>query len=767
MSTPRSLLWLASGLGLVPLAWGASGSGFALIEQHCLACHGEARMGELDLRTREAALAGGKRGPALIPGDPEGSPLYQAVSHKGDLSMPPGRNPLAEGDVAALGEWIRSGAAWPQAGEADSDTRWWSFQKPARPEVPNKGTSNPIDAFVLARLEARGVEPLGPADRRTLIRRLSFDLHGLPPSPEDVKAFVEDTDVEAYGELVDRMIASPRYGERWGRHWLDVVRYADTGGFETDVYFANAWRYRDYVIESLNADKPYDQFVREQVAADEIWPGDLDLEGSYLLPESKKDYLHRLLGTGLYTLGAFPVEITFYGDQYRAEWQAEAVDLTGAAFLGLTVGCARCHDHKFDPIPQRDYYRMSALFSGSEEREIPIVSRMEIYEFTRHQAKWTIAEQIADEIRRLGKPTTPTERDRRETLLRQLGEAYLKAPQPYETATVLAHTERVRGTHLLERGEWSKKGESLTPGYLTALHDGPRIEEPDTEYFVPRRRKALADWLTSRENPLLARVMMNRLWLGHFGRGLVETPNDFGRQGAPPSHPKLLDWLAVEFQTSGWSLKHMHRLIVNSEAYRRSSAASPEAAQVDPENVLLWRMNRRRLEAEAVRDAALAVTGALNLEVGGPPVVTPLSEEERDGMRDYSQWPTTSDETQHTRRSVYLFVKRSFRLPMFQTFDQPDATLSCARREISTVAPQALALMNGAFFQRQAEAFAGRLRRDAGASPGDQIERAWQLALNRLPDAEEKRRALDFLRSESLERLCLLVLNLSEMLYVD
>ena len=762
----RSALLLALAASVVPAARAASApAGFQLIEQHCLACHGEAKMGGLDLRTRDTALAGGKRGPALTPGDARSSRLYQAATQKGDLAMPPSRGPLPEEELAVLRGWIDSGAAWPETTEAKSPS-WWSFKKPARPPVPSN-TANPIDAFILAKLEDTGIRPLEAADRRALIRRVTFDLHGLPPTPEEVDAFIQDPDPRAYEKLVDRLLESPRYGERWGRHWLDVVRYADTGGFETDVYFANAWRYRDYVIESLNRDKPYDQFVREQVAADEIWPGDFDLEGSYLLPDSKKEYLHKLVGTGLYTLGAFPVEITFYGDQYRAEWQAESVDLTGAAFLGLTVACARCHDHKFDPIPQRDYYRMSALFAGSEEREIPIVSRMGLYEFTRHQTQWTIAEQIEDEIRRLGKAETPAERDRRETLLRQLGEAYMKAPEPYEKASVLAHTERVRPTHLLERGEWQKKGEQVEPGYLTALHSGAAIDEPDTEFFIPRRRKALAEWLTSENNPLLARVMVNRLWLGHFGRGLVETPNDFGRQGSPPSHPELLDWLAVEFRESGWSLKRMHRLMVSSDAYRRSSAADDANAAKDPENVLLWRMNRRRLEAEAVRDGALAVSGALNLQGGGPAVVPPLSEEERDGMRDVTQWPVTSDETQHTRRSVYLFVKRSFRLPIFQTFDAPDAALSCARRETSTVAPQALALMNGAFFQSQAEAFAARLRTDAGDEPAAQVERAWRLALSRAPDAEEKRRALEFLSTEPLERLCLLVLNLSEMLYVD
>jgi hypothetical protein len=763
----RSAALLALAVSLVPAAWAASApDGFKLIEEHCLACHGEAKMGGLDLRTRAAALAGGRRGPAVSPGDAAASRIYQAATHKGDLAMPPSQGPLPEDELAVLRDWIDAGAPWPQAAAAKRST-WWSFQKPERPPVPDLKVRNLIDAFLLAKLQAKGIEPLEAADRRTLIRRLTFDLHGLPPTPEEVDAFVRDPDPRAYEKLVDRLLDSPRYGERWGRRWLDVVRYADTGGFETDVYFANAWRYRDYVIESLNQDKPYDQFVREQVAADEIWPGDFDLEGSYLLPESKKEYLHKLLGTGLYTLGAFPVEITFHGDQYRAEWQAEAVDVTGAAFLGLTVGCARCHDHKFDPIPQRDYYRMTALFAGSEEREIPIVSRMGVYEFTRHQTKWTIAEQLADEIKRLGAPETPAERDRRETLLRQLGEAYMKAPEPYDKADVLAHTERVRPTFVLARGDWQNKGEQVEPGYLSALNAGPEIDEPETEYFVPRRRKALAEWLTSDDNPLLARVMVNRLWLGHFGRGLVDTPNDFGRQGSPPSNRELLDWLAVEFRESGWSMKHMHRLMVTSDAYRRSSAAYEANDEKDPENILLWRMNRRRLEAEQVRDAALAVSGTINLQAGGPAVVPPLTDEERDGMRDVSQWPVTSDETQHARRIVYLFVKLSFRLPMFQTFDAPDTALSCARRETSTVAPQALALMNGAFFQKQADAFAARLRKDAGDEPAAQVERAWRLALNRAPDAEETQRALDFLETEPIERLCLLVLNLSETLYVD
>jgi len=328
---------------------------------------------------RDTILKGGKRGPAIVPGKPDESLLYRAVMRQGDLQMPPGKQALASGDVARLRSWIEAGAPWASTAPT-TESSWWAFRKLRRDPAPAvKDTSwvrNPIDAFILAKLDEKHLRPVAAADRRALIRRAYFDLHGLPPAPDDVERFINDPAPDAYEKLIDRLLVSPRYGERWGRHWLDVVRYADTGGFETDVYFMNAWRYRDYVIHSFNDDKPYDQFVQEQIAADELWPDNLDLDGSYDLPRQKQINLAKRIGTGLYTIGALAAEYTFFGDQFRAEWQADAVDTTGSAFLGLTLGCARCHDHKFDPVSQQDYYRMAAIFAGSEDREIPIVSQM-------------------------------------------------------------------------------------------------------------------------------------------------------------------------------------------------------------------------------------------------------------------------------------------------------------------------------------------------------------------------------------------------------
>jgi cytochrome c553 len=758
----------------------------AIFEKHCVSCHGAGQMSGLDLRQRDTVLKGGKRGPALVPGKPEDSLVYRAVARQGDLKMPPGKQGLASEDVARLRAWIEAGAPWESARAATSESSWWAFRglRDTAPPAVRKTdwARNPIDAFVLAKLDEKQLRPVAAASRQALVRRAFFDLQGLPPTPEEVDQFVNDSAPDAYEKLIDRLLASPRYGERWGRHWLDVVRYADTGGFETDVYFMNAWRYRDYVIDAFNADKPYDQFVQEQIAADELWPDNLDLDGSYDLPKQKQINLSKRIGTGLYTIGALAAEYTFFGDQFRAEWQADAVDTTGSAFLGLTLGCARCHDHKFDAISQADYYRTAAIFAGSEDREIPIVSQMGIYEYTRYVTKLVIADQLKEKLNRMDAAVrkrsgaarkskledayTPAERDERETLLRQIGDAYVKAPPRYATANVLVHSEQVPDTHILARGDFRQKGPKVEPGFLSALGGGT-VSEPAGAPFVPQRRKALALWMTSQGKALLARVMVNRIWQGHFGRGLVGTPNDFGRQGDRPTHPELLDWLAARFIDGGWSVKAMHRLIMQSSAYRLSSAPDKANAAIDADNHYLWRMNRRRLEAEALRDAVLSTAGTLNLKAGGPPIATPLTREEQEGMRDLTQWPVSSDPADFTRRSVYLYVKRSFRLPMLETFDAPDSSASCARRESSTVAPQALALMNSQFMTDQAARFAERLRSKSGESREAWVEGGWRAAFGRAPSAEERAKALGFLDGNPLPRLCLLWFNMSEFVYVD
>jgi cytochrome c553 len=726
----------------------------AVLSKHCLACHGEAKMGGLDLRDRASLLKGGTRGPAVVAGKSAESLLIKAVRREGALAMPPGKAVLSAPEIDALKNWIDSGAAYDGAVTATS--KWWSFQKVNRPE--GQGS---IDKFIDAKLAEKGLARSPRASRRTLIRRATFDLHGLPPTPEEIANFEADTAPNAFAKVVDRLLASPRYGERWARHWLDTVRYADTGGYETDVYFRNAWRYRDYVIRALNEDRPYDVFIKEQIAGDEIWPTSLDLEGAYEMPKQNLANLEHRLGTSLYTLGALPVENSFFGDQYRSEWQAEAVETTAAAFLGLTMGCARCHDHKFDPITQKDFYRMSAFFGGSEDREVPIVSQMRIFEYTRHETRWVLVEQLKAKLAKLPRNAT-AERD---AILKQIGEAYVKAPVAYDKANLLVHTEPVHDTHLLQRGEWNKKGEKVLPGTPGSLGNQVNITgEPDNGLFIPRRRKALAEWLASKDHPLTARVMVNRVWQNHFGRGIVSSTNDFGRQGDPPSHPELLEWLSAEFMDNAWSLKKLHRTMMLSETYQSSSAFNAKGAAVDAENTLLWRMNRRRLEAEAIRDSLLSAAGNLKTKMFGPAVVTPVVEEEMDGVRDASQWPVTADSSEYDRRSIYLFVKRSFRLPMMETFDTPDTTQSCARRESSTVAPQALAMMNGAFTVAQAKRFGARIEK---ADPAKRVETAFEIALGRQPSAMEKAKAQGFLDKAGVDALALLLFNMSEFVYVD
>ena len=789
-----------------------------LLAEKCLVCHGEARMSGLDVRALETLLQGGSRGAAIVPGNAEESLLYRAVRRDGDLQMPPGRESLDAAEVTLLRDWINAGARWDASAGSSTAAApsWWSFKKPERPAAPRVNNAdrvrNPIDAFVLAKLEQNELQPAPPADRRTLIRRAFFDLHGLPPTPQQLEDFVADESPDAYEKLIDGLLASPRYGERWGRYWLDLVRYADTSGFETDHFYVNAWRYRDYVIESFNNDKPYDTFIKEQIAADEIWGTNMDLEGTMRLPEEKEINVKRRIGTSLFTLGAFPIEYTYYGDQYRAEWAGDAVDTVGAAFLGLTVACARCHDHKFDPISQREYYSMTALFFGSEEREIPLVSLFDVQTNSRNFPLLNQAQILKQMARRggrprggqegeeggavnkqqdAGKPTqdpqqqakTAPDNDEddenggesnrggpgpeRAAMLQKLGEAYLRAPERYPTANVLAHEEIVPDAHILIKGEFKNKGEKVEPGVLSALNPAPPINEPEDVLFVPRRRKALALWLASPDQPLVSRVMVNRIWQGHFGQGIVRTPNDFGRQGEPPTHPELLDWLAVEFMERGWSMKQMHRLIMLSNTYQQSSVADKDNLEKDPDNHLFGRMSRKRLDADALRDSILSVAGVLNLKMGGVGVIPPLTREEILAARMPQLWPANPDPAEHRRRSIYLQMKRSLTLPMLQIFDAPDTATSCSRRETSTVAPQALALMNSEFTSEQAKHFADRIREQAADDPQAAIEAGWKIAFGRPPTPDQRQTVLDYLQRNSLERLCLLLFNTNEFLYVD
>ena len=763
-----------------PAQQGDAQQALGILAERCVECHGAAKMGGLDLRSRAAALQGGAKGPAVTPGDPAGSLLFEAISSDGDLQMPMGRDRLSADEVASLKQWILDGAPWAEAELKPTGEKWWAFTPPQKPALPS-AQGAPIDAFVNRKLSEKGLKALDRAEARTLIRRAYFDLHGLPPSPEAVEAFQQDSSPEAWAELVDELLDSPHYGERWGRHWLDVVRYADTGGFETDIYFPNAWRYRDYVIDSFNNDKPFDRFVREQIAGDELFPGDLELRGGYDIPEEKLERLEARIGTGMYTIGPIYHEAALDGRQYRYEWLTDVVDTTGAAFLGLTLGCARCHDHKFDALSQKDYHRMMAVFSGSEPREEPVVHKMSELGFysgypkllkveeyqqaikridadarkrvqreveNRFSAKAMAAYRVPKdertaEQRELAAPIeaalteaglkenatgymaepryTPRERDERDRLLYELGKAALKARFELASATVLGRADVLYPVHMTSRGDFRAIAEEVSAGFPAALADDASQPVSQDEAAIVGARSALAKWLTSPDHPLTARVIVNRVWQWHFGRGIVGTPNDFGKQGDQPTHPELLDWLATDFMENGWSLKRLHRRIMTSDAYQRSSAPDESNAATDPENLYLWRMNRRRLEAEVLRDSVLAVAGNLNTQRGGRPVILPLTRDEMRGMWSTDQWPVSLDPKQQNRRSVYLYVKRSFPLPMFTTFDAPDSSVSCARRDVTTVAPQSLAMLNSGFTMEQATAFAAKLtekgRKPAGSSP--------------------------------------------------
>ncbi|NOT60527.1 MAG: DUF1549 domain-containing protein, partial [Acidobacteria bacterium] len=522
------LLFLVSLVGLWVSSSGSSAqaslaqTAFAILEKNCLGCHGESRMSGLDLRSREAALKGGTRGASLVPAKSSESLLIKVLAGNDELKMPPGKKSLTADEIKLLRDWIDAGAAWPEAIVKAAEPSWWSFRKPVRhavPTLPNE-IRNPVDAFVLHKLEEKGLEPAPPADKLTLVRRAYFDLHGLPPTPAQANAFLTDDSADAYEKLIDRLLASPAYGERWGRYWLDLVRYADTGGFEHDLYFPNAWRYRDWVIKSFNDDKPYDQFVQEQIAADEIWPNDLDLAGSYEVPKQKQIDVERRIGTGLYTIGTLMPVSGLNPELLRSEWRADAVDVTGAAFMGLSFGCARCHDHKFDPIPQKDYYRLQAVFAASEQKDIPLVDVMRVYDYQKAVTKIVSVEQwkaelkgmddkfrrqrfeatlpaavvaarriapdlrmpreqqLAAEYERAAKVSpllrksklelTEAEQREKARVEAKLIERVMEAPSHYATASVLGQAERVRDVFIEARGDYQNKRERVNPGLPTA-----------------------------------------------------------------------------------------------------------------------------------------------------------------------------------------------------------------------------------------------------------------------------------------------------------
>jgi hypothetical protein len=682
--------------------------------------------------------------------------------------------------------------------------RYWAFQKVVRPAVPGPG--NPIDAFIADGLKKKGLTASKPLDRASLIRRVTYDLTGLPPSPAEVDSFVQDKSANAYEKVVDRLLASPHYGERWAMKWLDIVRYADTNGYEIDGDRLHAWRYRDYVVQSFNADKPYTRFIQEQLAGDEMFPGDKDA----------------LVATGYLRAGSeHLVAGNVDPEESRQEVLTEIATNVGQTFLAMTVNCARCHNHKFDPILQSDFYALQAVFAGAKGKDVEIASPevKKSFEIAKKEYENRI-KPVQNALKALAKPfedrlkedrrkalspkllaalaipkekrTPEQQRDAKDAetqikpdwdevveamppdvqaermkLREKLHEIEATEPDPLAHAYAFVNTgEAAPQSHVLRMGDPHMKLDPVEPGVPYVLRATAKIAKES-----PGRRTAFANWLASAENPLAARVMANRIWQFRMGDGLVRTPNDFGTMGDKPELRPLLDWLAAEFVERGWSVKAMDRLIVTSATYRQSSAPDAVKSKVDPLNRTFWRMNRKRMEGEAIRDAALTVAGTLNPELGGRPVKIPIepevydlifTEHERDGL-----WPVNPDRRVQNRRGLYLLNKRSVRLPLLSAFDQPDTITSCPVRPVSTHPLQSLSLFNSGFMQEVSTDFAARLEKSCGKDQSCQIETAWKTALARPPRPAETRLAREFFRTGgSLKDFCLAMLNRNEFIYV-
>jgi hypothetical protein len=781
-----------------------------LLADRCQSCHGEEKQsGNLRLDHIGTILGGGDSGPAIVPGDPETSLLVEAIRYQ-SFEMPPDGQ-LAENEIAILVDWIAMGAPWPGADRtaiqrtpdaaiSDEDRAFWSFQPVADPAVPvvqnEAWCRNEIDHFILATQESVGLSPAPEADKRTLIRRLTYDLTGLPPTPEEVEAFVNDSSPQAYDQLIARLLSSPRYGEHWAHYWLDLVRYAESDGYKQDAYRENAWRYRDYVIRSLNDDKPYDQFVREQLAGDEIAPAD---------PEAR-------IATAYFRHGLYE----YNQRDVRGQWRDilnDVTDTTGDVFLGLGMGCARCHDHKFDPILQRDYFRLQAFFANISFRDRePLATPDEVAEFNQRQSEWETAtadiRRQIDELEapllaeleesaivkfapdlqeiwhKLAESRTPLEQQIAHLLYLQVLEEHNKVatkfneeqkaqweslrselaefdhlkPDPLPIGPTIADVGTDASPVFIPGKE--RLGE-IVPGFLTIFEpEAASILPPDSALESTGRRSALANWLTRPDHPLTSRVIVNRVWQQHFGVGLVATPSDFGHLGEAPSHPELLDWLARRFVEHGWSLKWLHHEIVSSATWRQSSLveASHEAEAIDVANRLLWRQNIRRLDAEQIRDSMLSVSGELQLQAEGP----------------------SASPAESSVRSIYARILRNAPDRFLESFDMPARISSVGGRNVTTTTAQSLIMINGDWTLARADAFADRLLDEVPGSDQSLVERAWQLVYHRPPTDDEKSSALAFLdacrerapadsddAATSLIDFCHVLLNSNEFLYVD
>jgi hypothetical protein len=700
-----------------------------ILAEKCQSCHGEKKQGGgLSLANRAAALKGGERGPAFVPGKPGESLLLRAVSRQGDLKMPP-KEKLTDKEIEKLTRWVARGAAWPEANGANATggpREWWAFKPVREPRVPavknGRWPRSDLDRFVLAELEKRRITPAGPADRRTLLRRATFDLTGLPPTPEELDAFLKDDSPDAYEKVVDRLLASPAYGQRWARHWLDVVRYADYHDGNPKARNPvceplEAWRYRDWVVQSFNRDLPFDQFIRHQIAGDLLPP-----------PGGKQPYADGLIATTFLVNGAWD-----RGDADKEKMVSDMVDdqidTVGKAFLGLTLGCARCHDHKFDPVSQTDYYALAGIFYstrmltelGTKGGEItlqrrPLVPQDLVEKRTRRLKQIAGLNAIlADLDKKTPKP--PADDPTRELLV-ETRDRVQKELLP-EPPLALAVSEggvpgglfpKIQDVPVHIRGSYTRLGPVVPRGMpkFFAGENQPKITSGSG-------RRELAAWVASRDNPLTARVIVNRVWAWHFGTGLVKTPNNFGLLSEPPSHPELLDWLAAKFVQDGWSLKKLHRRILLSATYGQSSVVPREVLAHDADNRWLGRFTPRRLEAEAIRDAMLSVAGRLDPTPGGP----------------------ATHDLNTPRRSLYVQTARWDRSNFATLFDAANPDASVEKRDVSTVAPQALFLLNHEFVLSQAKHLAERVTHEEPKDEVARVHRLFRLAFNRRPTAEE------------------------------
>jgi hypothetical protein len=759
-----------------------------VIANDCVGCHGEGQaMGKLDLRTREAMLKGGARGPAVVPGDPAKSLLYQAVLGKGALQMPPGGDSkrLDPEIVTSIRRWIEGGAPWSERKQSYS---WGAFQEEdlwAFRPLKKQFQHSSIDAFVTGKLIEKGLAPAPAADRRALIRRLTMDLTGLPPSPEEAETFLNDESPQAWKNAVDRLLASKHYGERWGRHWLDVVRYADSGGYSNDFERPNAWRYRDYVIRTFNNDKPYDQFVREQIAGDELYPGD---------PEA-------LIATGFLRAGPWEHTAMSVEAMTRQMFLDDVTNAVGITFMGMTLGCARCHDHKFDPLPTKDYYRMQAILASTEfaRPKLPFLPDENVSDLPAgrqriqklfsdtmkglkgfdEEVKTALmkkhgvsrvedvpAEELAEGLkskRVLGpeafehfKVYQKHSQLYKESLDRFEAKAFAVSSGPLDGAgdggPALKYPKRESykpsDVHILPGGNIQAPAEKVTPGVPAFVEQYAGMKAPEIAETMEGRRAALAKWISSPEHPLTARVMVNRIWQYHFGRGIAGDTSNFGKMGKKPTHPELLDWLTTQFIENGWSIKSLHRLILLSDTYQRTSShpAMEEVKARDPNNEYLSYFSPRRLEAEALRDGVLFVAGELSTAAGGPGTFPQINDDvarqplHRMGSLAPAYMPS-SKKSERNRRTIYTFQQRSLVDPFIEVFNGPNLDVSCDRRDTATIPTQSFTMFNSQFMHDMALAFAARLEKET-PTPEARIERAFQLAYSRPPSQQESRMAL-------------------------